>query len=176
NFRRPLIPAVRRYKTISAITRNAAMSYIKELWDMYTQIRESISDSATRDLLVPLKEKIVDVEREQLRLEHAVSNGSKQHEEAIAELHAKYGKEIATLQHANSERNQFVEHHGAHFKKDGRGGYHSAVYCGICKSPSATETGRNPRDVFRCTCGWQSSFTKGQEPQIRQTLPKYDEP
>ena len=55
---------------------------------------------------------------------------------------------------------QFKEHKGAFFKRKPDGGYHEAVYCGICKSPTSTGSYHIP-SYYKCKCGWVSSFTKG---------------
>lgn len=57
---------------------------------------------------------------------------------------------------------QFKEYKGAFFKRKNGGGYHEAVYCGTCKSPTAPE-GKVGflDDRFICQCGWKSSFNVG---------------
>ena len=69
------------------------------------------------------------------------------------------------------EYNQFTESHGAYFKKDGRGGYHEAVYCGICKSPTGTSgDGSRTFETMQCKCGWKSSFNLERLRRIRKSL------
>ncbi len=133
-------------------------------------IREHGSASILKDHLALLREQIAALENKSsvLSNENAILKRDK------LELQSQLENANMTIrdlkQHVN-DLGEFTESHGAYFKKDGNGGYHNAVYCGACKSQTATMTGRNPRDVFRCKCGWQTSFTKGMETQIRQSLP-----
>jgi len=157
------MPAVRRITHLS-LKRNVTMSLIKELVDLVSQLNKSITDSKIRELLLPLKEKTLEVQQDQLRIEMT-------HAQEMTELANANSDLQQQLQKLKTSDSEFTEHSGAYFKKDGNGGYHKAVYCGRCKSPAATANGRNPRDVFLCSCGWRSSFTMGMEPQIRQSLP-----
>jgi len=65
---------------------------------------------------------------------------------------------------------QFTEHKGAFFKRNPNGGYHEAVYYGICKSPTATGS-YHIASYYKCKCGWISSFTKGKFPYVFKELP-----
>jgi len=58
-------------------------------------------------------------------------------------------------------RPRFVEHKGAFFKKKRGGGYHEAVYCGVCKKPASTGS-YHVASHYKCSCGWQSEITKGE--------------
>lgn len=71
------------------------------------------------------------------------------------------------LQHRSSRlaSAQFTEYRGAFFKRKPDGGYHEAVYCGICKSPTATGS-YHIASYYKCKCGWVSSFNKGDFPYI----------
>ena len=66
-------------------------------------------------------------------------------------------------------RPKFVEHRGAFFKRNPAGGYHDAVYCGVCKKPTATGS-YHVASNFKCSCGWQSEFTKGDLPYAIKKL------
>lgn len=72
---------------------------------------------------------------------------------------------VCVVLHNRSSRlssEQFTEHRGAFFKRKLGGGYHEAVYCGICKSPTATNSKVQFLDQpFICKCGWKSSFNLG---------------
>ncbi|OHB61681.1 MAG: hypothetical protein A2167_05160 [Planctomycetes bacterium RBG_13_46_10] len=65
---------------------------------------------------------------------------------------------------------QFTEYKGAFFKRKPDGGYHEAVYCGICKSPTATGS-YHIASYYKCKCGWVSSFNKGDFPYIFKQIP-----
>jgi len=70
-------------------------------------------------------------------------------------------------------RPKFTEFYGAFFKRNPNGGYHDAVYCGNCKSPTSTQgQGIYDHEKFICHCGWKSSFTLGQLKGIRAQLPE----
>jgi hypothetical protein len=58
---------------------------------------------------------------------------------------------------------QFTEYRGAFFKRNTSGGYHEAVYCGVCKSPTARAS-KVPflDEPFICKCGWKSNFNLGE--------------
>ena len=58
---------------------------------------------------------------------------------------------------------QFTEYRGALFKRNTSGGYHEAVYCGVCKSPTARAS-KVPflDEPFICKCGWKSNFNLGE--------------
>ena len=63
------------------------------------------------------------------------------------------------LQHRSSQ--QFIEHRGAFLKLKKGGGYHDVVYCGACKSPTATLTSPykgGEQEPLVCRCGWRSTF------------------
>ena len=60
-------------------------------------------------------------------------------------------------------RPNFVEYKGSFFKRKSGGGYHDAVYCGICKSPLFTDS-YHVASIFKCKCGWVSEITKGSLP------------
>jgi len=57
-------------------------------------------------------------------------------------------------EHAISE--EFVEHHGALFKRRRSGGYHECVYCPSCRSPMSSLQDVLP---FSCKCGQSVNFT-----------------
>ena len=61
------------------------------------------------------------------------------------------------------KRSKYTEHRGAYFKPKKGGGYHQAVYCGSCKTPTSYE-GEIPINdkKFKCKCGWVSSFNLGE--------------
>lgn len=61
------------------------------------------------------------------------------------------------------KRTKFIEYRGAFFKPKTGGGFHEAVYCGICKSPTA-RTSKVPflDEPFVCKCGWKSNFNLGE--------------
>ena len=69
------------------------------------------------------------------------------------------------LQHRSSRisSEQFIEYRGAFFKRNSIGGYHEAVYCGVCKSPTARAS-KVPflDEPFICRCGWKSNFNLGE--------------
>jgi hypothetical protein len=58
-----------KYKFVGS--RIIVMSLIKDLVDLSTQLSNSITDRKTRELLLPLKEKTLEVQQEQLRIETA---------------------------------------------------------------------------------------------------------
>jgi len=65
---------------------------------------------------------------------------------------------------------QFKDHKGAFFKRKPDGGYHEAVYCGICKSPTSTRS-YHVASYYKCKCGWVSSFTQGEFEFIIKEIP-----
>lgn len=62
----------------------------------------------------------------------------------------------------------FVEERGALFKRRASGGYHNAVYCPKCRQSASPFP---PGEEFNCQCGWFSSFTEGELPDVLKALP-----
>lgn len=63
---------------------------------------------------------------------------------------------------------EFVEERGALFKRRSNGGYHNAVYCPRCHQSASPFP---PGAEFNCVCGWFSSFTERELPNIIAQLP-----
>ena len=90
------------------------------------------------------------------------------------ELVALPGK-VATLENRVAEleaqlhpiaSSEFVESHGALFKRNPDGSFQEAVYCPRCK----TSTVSIGFPQFDCSCGWVSSFTQSDLPKILREL------
>lgn len=123
------------------------MGALKDLVDLATQLDASIKDRRTRELFLPIKEKLVEVREEQfeLRQQHAeeVLALKAEHEAVTTEREQAHaakvtalGKEIASLR-AQLEQQQsadeFVTHEGILWKKKQGGGFDSSAYCPKCR-------------------------------------------
>jgi hypothetical protein len=90
---------------------------------------------------------------------------NQKHAEEVAHLNAK----IQQLEKENAtfKKTEFVEHHGALFKRLPNGGYHEAVYCPKCKISASLIHDSMP---YSCYCGWASNFSPNELLMIRATL------
>ncbi len=94
-------------------------------------------------------------------------------------------EEVALLERENAELKQqvielegklktatvaehFIEERGALFKRRTNGEYHNAVYCPKCRQSASPFP---PCEEFNCACGWFSSFTERELPNILRELP-----
>ena len=68
---------------------------------------------------------------------------------------------------AKSARDEFVESHGALFKRKPTGGYHDAVYCPTCRGPMVSFENCMP---YSCRCGTGVNFTGYDVHKIRKEL------
>ena len=74
-------------------------------------------------------------------------------------------KQIASYR----EKDEFVEHMGASFRKNPSGGYITSVYCPNCLKQVGSGF---PHFPFQCrTCGWLSSFKGRELKHIMNSLP-----
>lgn len=76
------------------------MSAIKDLYDLFEKIYKSTSDRKTLDLMLTLKEKIIEAKEENLKLQEEKFHIQKTHEEEISILKEKINaleSEIKTL-------------------------------------------------------------------------------
>lgn len=62
---------------------------------------------------------------------------------------------------------EFVEERGALFKRRTGGGYQNAVYCPRCRQSASPFP---PGEEFNCQCGWFSSFTENELPNVLRSL------
>lgn len=65
---------------------------------------------------------------------------------------------------------EFVEHHGAFFKRKPGDGYHLAVYCPVCHI--STSSFENTMPYYCSKCGWQAVFDGLELKTIMQDLPE----
>src|SRR3990167_9915937 len=85
-------------------------------------------------------------------------------ENQVAQLHqenAELERRCAEMQsqlEAQAVAEEFVEHHGALFKRKPTGGYHDAVYCPVCHGPMSSLQGMLP---YTCRCGVAVDFNGG---------------
>jgi hypothetical protein len=85
-----------------------------------------------RDQAQALENQVADLQRENAALE-----------DRVAELEAQVASAVA--------REEFVEHHGAFFKRKPGGGYHEAVFCPSCHGPMSSLQGMLPYVCQRCS-------------------------
>lgn len=131
-----------------------------------TLIREHGSASIRADQILLLRDQIADLDSKSsvLASENTVL------ERQNTELQSQLDKAKITIREF-SELNQFTESHGAYFKKDGRGGYHDAVYCYDCRLSTTLEGQGSPANQkFTCKCGWKSPFRLRDVHSIRESL------
>ena len=121
------------------------MTVIKDLVDLVTQLDESVTDRKIRDLVLPVKEKALDVQREHLAIEtklHAsernLFESQKRHAEEIDRLHEQYRATIANLEkeyadlksrHRALQDKSLVLHHGLLWDSK------LNPHCPVCKTP-----------------------------------------
>lgn len=75
----------------------------------------------------------------------------------VAELEARIAVLEGKRKALEATQAAFVEFSGALFKRKPSGGFHNAVYCPRCKTPTSDFP---PGDRFNCTgCNWFSTFT-----------------
>ena len=99
-------------------------------------------------------------------------------EKKVAELEAENAtlkKRVGQLETelaARSRAEEFEECHGALFKRNPRGGYHTAVYCPHCKQSAGCIPGSYGHDVpYNCKCGWVATFTPCGLEYVMKDLP-----
>jgi hypothetical protein len=101
-----------------------------------------------REQALTLEKKVAGLEQENSRLKNRVS-------------------ELETEISANTKSEEYVEHHGALFKRKPSGGYHSAVYCPSCRG---TMSGFHTFP-YHCNCGREVDFSKFDLDRIMRDLP-----
>ena len=101
------------------------MSLIKELVDLATQLNDSITDRKTRELFLPLKEKILEVQREQFEIEQ-------RHAETIRNLQQQPPPNVLKLIHGFFWDAQFNP------------------YCPACRLPLAPYAFDNAMNCLKC--------------------------
>ncbi len=88
-------------------------------------------------------------------------------EAANADLKKRVGQLESELS-AKTRLEEFVEHHGALFKRKPGGGYHAAVYCPHCKQ----SVGSLHALPYDCSCGWSADFNHFDLEKVMQDLPQ----
>ena len=107
------------------------MSLITELVALATQLDTSIKDRKTRELLLPLKEKILDVQHDQLRIEQR----HQQEQADIKARHAETEKQLTEEASALKSRNAELESQLLALKNK-QGQPKPADTCPFCRHPS----------------------------------------
>lgn len=79
------------------------MSAIKDLYDLSKELKESISDTKTLSMVMPMLDKIHDVERENLQMEREKIDLETKHQEEKKQLSLAHSIEVSSLQNKISE-------------------------------------------------------------------------
>jgi hypothetical protein len=79
------------------------MSPIKALVDLVTQLDKSVTDRRVRDIVLPIKEKALDVQREHLAIETQLFESQKLHAKEIDELKSQNAAEMLNLRERLAE-------------------------------------------------------------------------
>lgn len=77
-------------------------------------------------------------------------------------------QECQALLKTKASFQDFVEHHGALFKRKPGGGYQRTVYCPNCRRVAATIDEDFP---YSCNCGWAVEFTPNDLDRLLKELP-----
>ncbi len=105
-----------------------------------------------------LKEHMAFLQAKLGALKDEVAKREKENSDLIAKV-ADLEKKLSTFAVAE----EFVEKRGALFKLRTSGGYHDTVYCPRCRQSTAPFP---PGEEFNCQCGWFSSFTERELPDV----------
>ncbi len=80
------------------------MGTIKDLYDLIEKLRNSMDDRKALELVLPLRDKIFQLEREQLEFEKTEFDARKKLTDEIADLKSSHEKEVAELNERHSKK------------------------------------------------------------------------
>lgn len=85
------------------------MSAIKDLYDLGKELKESISDRKTLDLIMPIIDKIHEAERENFQMEKSQFELERKHHEEVDKLKTVHAREISELNYKISKLESQLE-------------------------------------------------------------------
>ncbi|ELB6473047.1 hypothetical protein RH437_004469 [Salmonella enterica] len=132
----------------------------------FTSVKDAISAITAIQSNDVLRERITFI-NEQLEVIQKANEATEKELTEVKEKNIKLGKEIA----AYREKEEFIQHRGAAFRKNPAGGYISAVYCPNC----FVQVGPGSSGLlFFCKkCGWLSVFKGSDFRHVIESLPRY---
>ena len=91
------------------------MSTIKDLYDLGKELKESISDRKTLDLIMPILDKIHEADRENLQMEKSQLELERKHYEEADKLKTIHAQEITELKSKISQLGSQLEENSKSF-------------------------------------------------------------
>jgi len=86
------------------------MSAIKDLYDLGRDLEDKVFDRKTMDLIMPVLDKIKEVERQNLDLEKSQFELDRSHHDEMVKLQSIYSKEVTNLQSKISNLESEINH------------------------------------------------------------------
>lgn len=146
------------------------MGAIKDLTDLTVKLIDSAKDRKFAGELREIQRMVAALQSEHADIHEkriSLMTENAELKQRIAGLEMALTESKRKLSEDQRQRDEFVEHRGALFKRMPGGGFHEAVYCPNCKR----STGSLDRMIpYSCTCGWLATFEPYKLPNVLKEI------